>query len=250
VVHEAGNMIPRRHRKMLISILDLEKVTVEDIMVHRNEIVGIDINEPPGDIFNFLKNCQHTRLPVYRETIDNVIGMLHVRHILRVMRDKDDITMEDLKPVIVEPYFVPLNTQLHIQLRNFQKQKIRIGLVVDEYGSVQGLVTMEDILEEIVGEFTTDLQTYDQDIHPQEDGSYIIDGAATLRDINRQLHWDLPIDGAKTLNGLILERLEQIPEAGTGLRIGRFAVEVTQAADNAVKTVRITPLLVNRQPSK
>jgi len=246
VVHEAGNMIPRRHRKMLISILDLEKVTVEDIMVHRNEIVGIDINEPPGDIFNFLKNCQHTRLPVYRETIDNVIGMLHVRHILRVMRDKDDITMEDLKPVIVEPYFVPLNTQLHIQLRNFQKQKIRIGLVVDEYGSVQGLVTMEDILEEIVGEFTTDLQTYDQDIHPQEDGSYIIDGAATLRDINRQLHWDLPIDGAKTLNGLILEHLEQIPEAGTGLRIGRFAVEVTQAADNAVKTVRITPLPVNR----
>jgi Mg2+/Co2+ transporter CorB len=246
VVREAGNMIPKRHRKMLISILDLETVTVEDIMVHRNEIVGIDINEPPADILNFLKNCQHTRLPVYRENIDNIIGMLHVRHILRVLRDKDDITVEDLKHVIVEPYFVPLNTQLHIQLRNFQKQKIRIGLVVDEYGSVQGLVTMEDILEEIVGEFTTDLQTYDQDIHPQEDGSYIIDGAATLRDINRQLHWDLPIDGAKTLNGLILEYLEQIPEAGTGLRIGKFALEVTQAADNAVKTVRITPLPVSR----
>ena len=245
VVREAGNMIPMRHRRMLISILDLENVTVEDIMVHRSEIVGIDIDDPPAEIIGLLRDSQHTRLPVYQENIDNIIGMLHVRHILRVLSDKDSFTAEDLKRVTVEPYFVPLNTQLHIQLRNFQKQKIRVGLVVDEYGSVQGLVTMEDILEEIVGEFTTDLQTYDQDIHPQEDGSFIIDGAATLRDINKQLKWELPTDGAKTLNGLILEYMERIPDPGTSLRIGNFAMEVTQAADNAVKTVRITPLRKN-----
>ncbi|OGT77331.1 MAG: magnesium/cobalt efflux protein [Gammaproteobacteria bacterium RIFCSPLOWO2_02_FULL_56_15] len=245
VVREAGNMIPMRHRRMLISILDLENVTVEDIMVHRSEIVGIDIDDPPAEIIGLLRDSQHTRLPVYQENIDNIIGMLHVRHILRVLSDKDIFTIEDLKRVTVEPYFVPLNTQLHIQLRNFQKQKIRVGLVVDEYGSVQGLVTMEDILEEIVGEFTTDLQTYDQDIHPQEDGSFIIDGAATLRDINKQLKWELPTDGAKTLNGLILEYMERIPDPGTSLRIGNFAMEVTQAADNAVKTVRITPLRKN-----
>ena len=245
VVREAGNMIPMRHRRMLISILDLENVTVEDIMVHRSEIVGIDIDDPPAEIIGLLRDSQHTRLPVYQENIDNIIGMLHVRHILRVLSDKDIFTTEDLKRVTVEPYFVPLNTQLHIQLRNFQKQKIRVGLVVDEYGSVQGLVTMEDILEEIVGEFTTDLQTYDQDIHPQEDGSFIIDGAATLRDINKQLKWELPTDGAKTLNGLILEYMERIPDPGTSLRIGNFAMEVTQAADNAVKTVRITPLRKN-----
>ena len=245
VVREAGNMIPMRHRRMLISILDLENVTVEDIMVHRSEIIGIDINDPPAEIIGLLRDSQHTRLPVYQENIDNIIGMLHVRHILRVLSDKDIFTTEDLKRVTVEPYFVPLNTQLHIQLRNFQKQKIRVGLVVDEYGSVQGLVTMEDILEEIVGEFTTDLQTYDQDIHPQEDGSFIIDGAATLRDINKQLKWELPTDGAKTLNGLILEYMERIPDPGTSLRIGNFAMEVTQAADNAVKTVRITPLRKN-----
>lgn len=243
VVHEAGNMIPRRHRKMLISILDLENVTVEDIMVPRNEIAGIDINDPATDIVEMLKNCQHTRLPVYRENIDNIIGMLHARHILRVLIDKDDFTIEELVKVTIDPYYVPLGTQLHIQLRNFQQHKGRIGLVVDEYGVVQGLVTLEDILEEIVGEFTTDLQTFAQDIHPQEDGSYIIDGSATLRDINRQLKWDLPTNGAKTLNGLILEELEQIPESGTGLRIGNFAIEVTQVTGNAVKTVRIIPLV-------
>lgn len=242
VVTEAGKMIPRRHKKMLLSILDLENVTVEDIMVPRNEIIGIDLNAAQLDIIELLTHCQHTRLPVYRDNIDQIAGMLHVRYILRILKSMDDLTAEKLENITREPYFVPLGTPLQTQLLNFQRSKARIGLVVDEYGVIQGLVTLEDILEEIVGEFTTDLQTFDQDIHPQEDGSYLIDGAAMLRDINKQLHWNLPIDGPKTLNGLILERLEDIPEAGTSLRIDNFAMEIMQAIDNAVKTVRIRHL--------
>lgn len=239
VVDEAGTLIPRRHRKMLLSILDLENVTVEDIMVPRNEIVGVDLNASNSDIFDLLSNCQHTRLPVFRDNIDNIIGIMHLRYVPRIWKDREDFSTEEMEKITRPPYFVPLGTHLHKQLMNFQHLKNRIGLVVDEYGVIQGLVTLEDILEEIVGEFTTDLQNYDQDIHPQPDGSYMIDGTSMLRDINKQLHWDLPVDGPKTLNGLILERLEDIPEAGTSLRIGNFALEITQAVDNAVKTVKI-----------
>lgn len=247
VVDEAGKLIPRRHKKMLLGILDLENVTVEDIMVPRNEIVGLDINASHADMVELLTHCQHTRLPVYRENIDNTVGILHVRYILRIMKNMDDLTSEALQNITREPYFVPLGTPLQTQLLNFQRSRSRIGLVVDEYGVIQGLVTLEDILEEVVGEFTTDLQTFDLDIHPQEDGSYLVDGATMLRDINKQLHWNLPADGPKTLNGLILERLEDIPEAGTSLRIDSFAMEITQAMDNAVRTVRIRRLDEHRQ---
>jgi len=250
VVAEAGKLIPRRHKKMLLSILDLGNVTVEDIMVPRNEIVGIDLNAPQIDINNLLTHCQHTRLPVYRDNIDNIIGILHVRYILRILKNMDDLTGTKLENITRPPYFVPLGTPLQTQLLNFQRSKARIGLVVDEYGVIQGLVTLEDILEEIVGEFTTDLQTFDQDIHPQEDGTYMIDGAAMLRDINKQLHWNLPVDGPKTLNGLILERLEDIPEAGTSLRIDDFAIEIMQAIDNAVKTVRIRHITSQEKKSE
>jgi Mg2+/Co2+ transporter CorB len=242
VVREAGNMVPRRHRRMLISILDLEKVTVEDIMIPRNEINGIDLNQPQLDILEQLGHFQHTRLPLFRDNIDNIVGMLHARSVLRLLNDIDEFSTEALERITTEPYFVPLSTPLNTQLLNFQRQKIRIGLVVDEYGVIQGLVTLEDILEEIVGEFTTDLQTFTQDIHPQEDGTFIIDGTASIRDINKQLHWDLPANGPKTLNGLILKHLEVIPESGTSFRIGEYAMEIIQAADNAVKTVRSYPL--------
>ena len=242
VVREAGNMVPRRHRRMLISILDLEKVTVEDIMIPRNEINGIDLNQPQLDILEQLGHFQHTRLPLFRDNIDNIVGMLHARSVLRLLNDIDEFSTEALERITTEPYFVPLSTPLNTQLLNFQRQKIRIGLVVDEYGVIQGLVTLEDILEEIVGEFTTDLQTFTQDIHLQEDGTFIIDGTASIRDINKQLHWDLPANGPKTLNGLILKHLEVIPESGTSFRIGEYAMEIIQAADNAVKTVRSYPL--------
>lgn len=240
VVREAGAMIPTKHQRMLLSILDLENETVDDIMVPRNELIGIDLNDPPNEILEQLTNCQHTRLIVYRDNIDNLIGMLHVRRILRVLTDKNEFTPADLEKITSEPYYVPEGTPLHTQLVNFQRQKRRTGLVVDEYGVIQGMVTLEDILEEIVGEFTTDMQTFNQDIHSQQDGSVIIDGTATIRDINKQLHWKLPSDGPKTLNGLILEHLGNIPEAGTSLRIGHYAVEITQAAENAVKTAKIT----------
>jgi len=242
VVDESGKLIPRRHKKMLLGILDLSNVTVEDIMVPRNDIVGLDLNAPHADIIELLSNCQHTRMPLYRDNIDNIVGMLHVRYIPRVLKDPDEFTSEKLQKISREPYFVPLGTPLHTQLVNFQRMKRRIGLVVDEYGVIQGLVTLEDILEEIVGEFTTDMQTFDKDIHPQEDGSYMINGTTMLRDINKQLGWDLPADGPKTLNGLILEQLEDIPEPGTSLRIGDFALEITQAIGNAVKTVQIRRL--------
>lgn len=242
VVREASSMIPRRHQRMLLSILDLEKETVDDIMVPRHDLVGINLENPPDEIITQLTNSQHTRLLLYRGNIDNIIGMIHVRHVLRLLQEKTEFDPTELEKISTEPYFVPEGTPLHTQLVHFQRQKKRIGFVVDEYGVILGLVTLEDILEEIVGEFTTDIQTFDQDIHPQEDGSYIIDGSASLRDINRQLKWHLPAGGPKTLNGLILERLESMPETGISLRIENYALEITQAADNAVKTARITVL--------
>jgi Mg2+/Co2+ transporter CorB len=240
VVLEAGAMIPVRRQKMLISILDLENISVDEIMVPRNEITGIDLNDSTDEIFDQITNCQHTRLPVYRDNINNILGILHVRKIPRVLADKIDFSADDLIELVNEPYFVPMGTPLHVQLRNFQRQKLRLGLVVDEYGDIQGIIAMEDILEEIVGEFTTDLQTFDQDIHHQEDGTIIIDGAAMIRDINRQLHLNLPTEGPNTLNGLILEHLEHIPEPGTSLMIDNITLEIMQSAENAVKTVRIT----------
>ena len=240
VVLEAGAMIPVRRQKMLISILDLENISVNEIMVPRNEISGIDLNDSTDEIFDQITNCQHTRLPVYRDNIDNMLGVLHVRKIPRVLADKENFSADDLVELVNEPYFVPMGTPLHVQLRNFQRQKLRLGLVVDEYGDIQGIIAMEDILEEIVGEFTTDLQTFDQDIHRQEDGTIIIDGAAMIRDINRQLQLNLPTEGPNTLNGLILEHLEHIPEPGTSLMIENITLEILQSAENAVKTVRIT----------
>ena len=240
VVLEAGFHIPARHQKMLINILDLEKITVDEITVPRNEISGIDLNDTRDEIIEQIMNCQHTRLPVYRENIDNIQGILHARKFPRILDRAEVFTAEDVIELSNEPNFVPMGTPLHVQLRNFQQQKIRLGLVVDEYGNIQGIITIEDILEEIVGEFTTDIQTYSQDIHLQEDGTFIIDGTAMIRDINKQLHWDLPIEGPKTLNGLILEHLEHIPEPGTSLRINNYTIEIMQSAENAVKTVKIS----------
>ena len=239
VVHEAGSMISRKYQRMLLNILDLGNETVDDIMVPRNELVGIDLNDSTSDIIEQLTQLQHTKLIVYRENIDNVLGILHARRIPRVLSDKSEFDPGDLEDLITEPYYVPEGTPLNTQLVNFQRQKHRMGLVVDEYGVIQGMVTLEDILEEIVGEFTTDIQTFNVDINIQEDGSYIIDGMATIRDINRQLNWELPTTGPKTLNGLILERLEHIPETGTSLRIEPYTIEITQVAGNAVKTAII-----------
>lgn len=247
VVNEAGAMIPRRHQKMLLNILDLEKVTVEDIMVPRNEIVGIDLDDSEDDIIKQINTSQHTRLPVFRGDISNVVGFVHLRNVLS-LRGREGLDLERLQSVVRETYFIPEGTPLNTQLLNFQKQRRRIGLVVDEYGDIQGLVTLDDILEEIVGEFTTDpVATSSKEIHPQEDGSFLVDGSANIRELNRIMQWELPTNGPKTLNGMITEYLETIPEAGTSLRLNGYPIEVVQTSSSSVKTVRIDPSYKTRQ---
>ncbi|MDA1107194.1 MAG: HlyC/CorC family transporter [Proteobacteria bacterium] len=241
VVNEAGALIPRRHQKMLLSILDLEKVTVEDIMIPRNEIAGIDLDDEWDDIVNQITSSQHTRLVVHRGGIENVIGMLHLRDALHLLA-RGEFNKEALVNVTQEPYFVPLSSPLNTQMLNFQRQKQRVGLVVNEYGDIQGLVTLADILEEIVGEFTTDPSASIKEIRRQDDGTYLVDGGVNIRDLNRVLHWQLPTDGPKTLNGLILDYLEAIPEPGTSLCIADYMIEIIQTTANAVKTLKIGAL--------
>jgi Mg2+/Co2+ transporter CorB len=235
---EAGSLIPKRHKKMLVSILDLEKVTVDDVMVPRSEIDGLNINAPLVEIIKQLSYCANTRLPVYETSLDNLIGILHVRKALHLLA-QDNLTIETLNGIIKPSYFVPENTPLNTQLIQFQRHKRRTGLVVDEYGDIIGLITLEDIFREIVGEFTADFIDEDKDIHPQADGSYLINGSANIREVNRHTQWQLPTEGPKTINGLILEYLESIPEPNVSLRIENYVIEVVQTADNTIRTVRI-----------
>ena len=248
VVNEAGALIPRRHQQMLVSILDMEKISVEDIMVPRNEVTGIDLEQEWSEIRKHLFDSQHTRLPVYRNVIDNIVGIVHARNILRLFLEHE-LTKEHFMEAIREPYFIPEGTPLNTQLLNFQRERRRIGLVVDEYGDILGMVTLEDILEEIVGEFTTDPSYIVKDVHPQKDGSYLVDGSASIRDLNRLLKWDLPVDGPKTLSGMVIEYLETIPEPGTSLRVADYPIEIIQTSSNTVKTVRIYPKL-RQNPSE
>lgn len=243
VVAEAGAMIPRRHQQMLVSILDLENATVEDIMVPRNEIVGIDIDDDWDRIIEQLRQSQHTRLPVYQGEIDRIIGLLHMKQVVHELaRGHLDLDALTAAAQAREPYFVPSGTTLNTQLLNFQRNKRRMAFVVDEYGDIQGLVTIEDILEEIVGEFTTDPATMmHKDVHAEADGSFVASASATIRALNRSMRWNLPTDGPKTLNGLIVEFLETIPEPGTTLKMADYMLEVLQTGDNAIKTVRIRP---------
>jgi Mg2+/Co2+ transporter CorB len=245
VVLEAGAMIPKRHQKMLLNLMDLEKVTVEDIMIPRNEVVGIDLSDEIDEITDLITHTQYTRLPVFQDSIDNVIGILHLRNVVPLLKN-GALTHADLRTVVREPYFIPEGTPLNRQLLNFQREGRRTGLVVDEYGDIQGLVALEDILEEIVGEFTTDPAASNKDITPQDDGSYLIDAGANVRDLNRALHIELPTTGPKTLNGLILEHMEDIPETGTSLLLAGYPIDIVQTKDNAVKTARIRPQLRRR----
>jgi Mg2+/Co2+ transporter CorB len=240
LVNEAGALIPAKHKDMLVSILDLEKVTVNDIMVPRNEVVGIDLEDDMDTILRQLKSSQHTRMPVFKGDINNIQGVLHLRNASKLLL-QDDINKAMLMQLCREPYFVPESTPLNTQLINFQKAKRRFGMVVDEYGDVLGLATLEDILEEIVGEFTTDYASTSPDIIPQDDGTFIIDGTTAVRTINKTLGWKLPVDGPKTLNGLITEALENIPDTNVCLRVGGHRTEVLQIKDNVVKAAIVHP---------
>lgn len=238
IVTDAGQLIPSRHRGMLLNILDLEEVTVDDIMVPRNEVYGVDLDDSDEDILRCIQTSSHTRLPVWREDINNIVGMLHTRSISRVI-DPQGLDREALEREMEKPYFIPESTPLHTQLLNFQQKKKPLAVVVDEYGDVLGLVALEDILEEIVGEFTSSMADAEEDIHPQRDGSFIIDGTANIREINKTLHWKLPTDGPKTLSGLILEHLESFPDANTGLAIGKYRLEILKLEGNVVQAARV-----------
>jgi Mg2+/Co2+ transporter CorB len=230
-VNETSGLIPDSHRDMLISILDLERVSVNDIMVPRNDIVGIDLEDSWNNTLKQITKLSHTRIPIYSGNIDNLLGITQLRKILPLLMD-NEFNPESLE----KPEGTPLTTQLI----NFRKNKRRMGFVVDEYGDIQGLVTIEDILEEIVGEFTTDPTTLHQDFYQDSDGTYLIDGSTHIRMINRNLGVDLPIEGPRTINGLILEHMEFIPDAGTSLKINDYAIEVMQVKNNMVKTVRLS----------
>lgn len=240
LVLEAGHFIPQKHHSILLNLFELQQITVDDTMTPRNQIEALDIGAPLDDILHELSTSHHTRLPVYEETQDRIVGVLHIRKVLHALQS-GNITHELLREAIRDPYFIPTGTPLLVQLQQFQENNRRIGLVVDEYGELMGLVTLEDILEEIVGEFTTHAPGQNNQYIRQENGDWLAEGSSLLRNLNRKLHCNLPTDGPKTLNGLILEHLEDIPEAGTSLRIAGHTLEIVQTQDRTVKVVRITP---------
>ncbi|KGQ42223.1 HlyC/CorC family transporter [Gallibacterium anatis] len=244
IVNESGKFIPRAHQQMLLSILDMEKVTVEDIMVPRNEISGINIEDDWKSIMRQLNHAAHSRIVLYKENMDeNALGILRVREAYRLMTNTNEFTKETLMRAADEIYFIPEGTTLNAQLLNFKNNKERIGLVVDEYGDIKGLVTLEDILEEIVGEFTTsNLPSIEDEVQPQSDGTVIIDGSANIRDLNKMFNWHLDTDEARTFNGFILEHLEDIPQEGTEWRIGNLKIKILEVSDNMIKQAKVKKL--------
>ena len=243
LVLEAGQFIRQKHQSMLLNLFELENVTVDDVMVPRGQIEAIDLEDDDESIRDQLLTCYHTRLPVYRGAMDDVAGIIHVRKVLNQMRS-GEITAATLEKIMREPYFIPSGTPLFSQLQLFQENRERVGLIVDEYGEWMGLVTLEDIVEEIIGEFTTHAPSQAGTFLKQEDGSVIVEGSSLLRDLNRKLGWSLPLGGPKTLNGLILEHFQDIPEAGTSVKIAGYPMEIIQTQDRVVKVVRIFPSLV------
>ncbi|EKO3566485.1 HlyC/CorC family transporter [Vibrio metschnikovii] len=247
IVNDAGRLIPRRHQDMLLSILDLEHVTVNDIMIPRNEITGININDDWKSIIRQLTHSPHGRVVLYRDNIDEAVGMLRLREAARLMLEKNEFNKETLFRAADEVYFIPEGTPLNVQLLKFQRNKQRVGLIVDEYGDIIGLITLEDILEEIVGEFTTSMApSLAEEITPQGDGSFLIEGSANIRDINKSLKWKLPTDGPRTLNGLILEHLEEIPETHLSVKVANHPMEIVQLEENRIKLVRVYPRKIKK----
>ena len=241
VVFESGALLPTKHKGMLLNVLDLDQATVEDIMIPRNEVVGVDLDDSAEEILRQLAESSFTRLPVYRGDINQVVGILHLRRAAQILRDgPEKLTADTLKAHLNDPYFVPEATPLPTLLMNFQQKKRRMGLVVDEYGEVMGIVTLEDLLEEIVGDFTASpVPSDDEEIVTQEDDWYLVDGGTSIREINRTLHWNLPTDGPKTFNGLIMEHLESIPEGNISLYLGSYLIEIVEVSDKMITSARI-----------
>ncbi len=238
VVLESSGVLPREHHKILVNLLELEDITVDDVMTPRNQIEAVDIEDDPERLRQQISTSHHTRLVVHAGSSDNLLGILHVRRVLHALAG-EELDPETLKENLEEPYFVPAGTPLFTQLRNFQSSRRRLALVVDEYGELQGLVTLEDLLEEMVGEFTTQAPSDTGYLRREEDGSWLAEGSVLLRHLNRKLGLSLPLDGPKTLNGLLLEQFEDIPEVGVSLKLGDVPVEIVQTQDRAVKMARI-----------
>ncbi|TAK63667.1 HlyC/CorC family transporter [Methylobacter sp.] len=236
IISDAESLMPPRYQKMLMGILDLESATVEDIMTPRNEIIGIDLDWPIEDIVNQIKTSPHIRLPVYKTSIDRIIGFIHLIKILALV-NQEDFDKQTIINHLDKPSFIPDSTPVHNQMHRFKHEKIRIGLVVDEYGDVQGLVTLDDLLQEIVGELITD----EVAVRVQNDGSYLVDANITIRELNRITQWSLPTEGPKTLNGLIIEFMETIPEIGTSIKLHDYPLEILKRDENSVKLVKFLP---------
>ena len=238
LVLEGSNFLPQKHQNMLLNLFDLESITVEDAMTPRNQIEAVNIESSAEEIRREIANSNHARLPVFRERLDEIIGIVHVRKVLNFSKG-EEINSQTLLEVLREPYFIPMGTPLLTQLQNFQEKQDRIGLVVDEYGELKGLLTLEDILEEVIGEFTTQSPLQTARFRRMEDGSIIVEGGTLLRDMNRKLGYKFPLDGPKTLNGLILEHFQDIPEPGTSLRLAGYPIEVLQTQDRVIRSVRL-----------
>ena len=246
VVNESGGLLQDEQQSMLVNLLDLEKIKAEDIMIPRNEIFALDINAEWKDLLKALTNSQHTRLLLYRDNIDDAVGFIHVRDALRLLA-KEDFSKTTLLRAVREIYFTPEGTSLFVLLQKLQQNKERIGLVVDEYGDIQGLFTLEDILEEIVGDFTTGMAVdTSEEMEEQTDGSFVIDGSASIRDINKEMEWELPTDGPKTINGLILEFMEDIPETGVSIQVAGYPIEIVEVKDNKVSLAKIAPQVAKK----
>ena len=249
VVLESAKILPREHRRILLNLLELEDITVNDVMTPRNQIEALDLTDPPERVLQQIATSHHTRLLVREGSEDKLIGILHVRRVLHAI-SKEEIDLASLRASLEAPYFVPVGTPLFTQLRNFQSNQQRLALVVDEYGELQGLVTLEDLLEEMVGEFTTQAPTHMGYLRQEADGSWLVEGATLVRHLNRKLGFNLPLDGPKTLNGLLLEYLEDIPEAGVSLKIDNIPFEIVQTQGRAVKIARIHPPLIPAKASE
>ncbi|MFM1977794.1 MAG: hypothetical protein RLZZ151_309 [Pseudomonadota bacterium] len=242
IVTESGHYIPKKNRAILLNLFDLENAIVDDVMTAHTHIEDVDLDTPFEELTLQISSSNHTRLLVKQGANEEIVGVIHIRKVINLLRN-GELTIEGLKDIIDEPYFIPSGTPLYTQIQQFQEKHERLALVVDEYGELKGLVTLEDILEEIIGDFTTQSPLRANTYHQEEDGSWLVDGSSNLRDLNKKLNLELPLDGPRTLNGLILEHFEDIPEAGTSIKIANCALEIVQTQDKIVKSVRL--LLLN-----
>lgn len=244
IVTDAGHFMPKKHRAILLNLFDLEKITVDDVMTAHTMVETIDFDSPLEDILQHISSSHHTRLPVRQGEQEEIIGILHIRKVINQLRSyqlDNELNKDILREVIAEPYFIPSGTPLYTQIQQFQENQQRIALIVDEYGEFKGLITLEDILEEVIGDFTTQSPSRLGSYRKETDGSWLVDGSSSLRDLNKKLNLQLPLDGPRTLNGLILEHFEDIPEPNTSLKIGTHTLEIVQTQDRIVKSVKIFP---------